>query len=307
MTTPYLSVVIVGRNDDYGVNFLDRINTFIRSLDYQIRNYPDLMELIVVEWNPLADRAPLKDVLIDTKNLFVRVITVPPEVHATINHPSPVLEFYGKNAGIRRARGEFVLTTNPDILFTNELIEGISKRKLHRSYFYRTDRHDFISDGIDQVPVEDYIQFAVNNTFESHITGSTDYLTIPVTQPINLHDLPKSHGPKEALHTNGCGDFILASREAFFSVRGLFESTTVLGHMDSYSVARLGLGGFTQQVVVAPDTIFHQHHNRKPLSDEWLLTKVQEREGTVGDAIGGVKWGLLNIQLSEWDNQKGKV
>ena len=120
MTTPYLSVVIVGRNDDYGVNFLDRINTFIRSLDYQVRNYPNLIELVVVEWNPLADRAPLKDVLVKTNNLDIKIITVPAEVHDKIGHPSPVLEYYGKNVGIRRAKGQFVLTTNPDILFTNE-------------------------------------------------------------------------------------------------------------------------------------------------------------------------------------------
>ena len=82
MTTPYLSVVIVGRNDDYGVNFLERLNTFVRSLDHQVRNYSDLIELVVVEWNPLDDRAPLKDVIVNTNNLNLRIITVPPEIHA---------------------------------------------------------------------------------------------------------------------------------------------------------------------------------------------------------------------------------
>ena len=184
MTTPYLSVVIVGRNDDYGVNFLDRINTFIRSLDYQVRNYPNLIELVVVEWNPLADRAPLTDVLVKTNNLDIRIITVPAEVHDKIGHPSPVLEYYGKNVGIRRAKGQFVLTTNPDILFTNELVDWFNQRLLRVDSFYRTDRHDFHGEGIIDVPVEEYISFACAHTFQSHIITDKDSATITIESPV---------------------------------------------------------------------------------------------------------------------------
>ena len=42
---PYVSVVIVGRNDGYGEDFLTRINTFVRSLDHQVREHADLFEL----------------------------------------------------------------------------------------------------------------------------------------------------------------------------------------------------------------------------------------------------------------------
>ena len=58
--SPYLSIVIVGRNDNYGVNFMDRMNMFIRSLDHQISKHSkNFLELIIVEWNPLADRKPM--------------------------------------------------------------------------------------------------------------------------------------------------------------------------------------------------------------------------------------------------------
>jgi hypothetical protein len=52
----------------------------------------------------------------------------------------------GKNAGIRRARGEFVLATNIDILFSPELIAFMAKRALQPEKMYRIDRYDVMSD-----------------------------------------------------------------------------------------------------------------------------------------------------------------
>jgi hypothetical protein len=49
---PYISIVVVGRNDDYGGDFLKRISTFARSLGRQVSKHPGLIELVVVEWNP---------------------------------------------------------------------------------------------------------------------------------------------------------------------------------------------------------------------------------------------------------------
>lgn len=295
MTKPYLSVVIVGRNDNYGVNFLDRLNTFIRSLDYQVRNYPDLMELILVEWNPLGDQPPLKEVVFKTNNLDLRIITVPPEIHDTIGHPSPVLEFYGKNVGIRRARGEFVLVTNPDILFSNELIAWLSQRQLRLDSYYRTDRHDFHGEGINQVPVEELVSFACSKTFVSHIDSGS----VNVNTPVTLTDLPASTIPSQILHTNGCGDFILASRETFFSARGLFESNTHRYHLDSYSLIRLNARSLAQIILTAPLCIFHQDHERKPV-DPWNAVEAEK----IGKPLGLTNWGLQNINLTEWINKK---
>ncbi len=59
-----------------------------------------------------------------------------------------------KNAGIRRARGRFVLATNIDIIFSDELVGFLAERKLEPRRMYRIDRHDVMSDvpidGIDE-------------------------------------------------------------------------------------------------------------------------------------------------------------
>ena len=299
MTNPYLSVVIVGRNDDYGVNFLERLNTFICSLDYQVRDCQDLIELIIVEWNPLADRAPLKDVIVKTNNLDIRIITVPAEVHNTIGHPSPVLEYYGKNVGIRRAKGQFVLTTNPDILFTDELIDWLNQRPLRVDSYYRTDRHDFHGEGIIDVPVGELVPFACSKTFLSHIITSSESTDVEVLSPVALTDLPSTPQDSRGIHTNGAGDFILASKEVFFTVRGLFESAEHLYHLDSYSVIRLNTKAIKQVVVTAPLCIFHQDHARKSV-DPWNV----EEAIKLGNTPGLTNWGLQNVELPETTNKK---
>lgn len=298
MTTPYLSVVIVGRNDTYGVNFLERLNTFVRSLDRQVKNYPDLLELIVVEWNPLANRAPLKDVIFQPTNLALRVITVPAEIHNSINHPTPVLEFYGKNVGIRRARGEFVLTTNPDIIFTDQMIEEFSKRRLRPECVYRTDRYDFVGDGIDQVDSADYVDFALSKTFQAHITFDHGYESPEFEAPTSLNQLPRTPILQNALHANGSGDFILAARSAFFLARGMYEGTKHRYHNDSFSLLRLSFANLKQIVFTTPLCIFHQHHERRPVEEAWDPVAATK----IGGPAGQVNWGLNGVDLVEWRN-----
>jgi hypothetical protein len=293
MSSPYISVVIVGRNDDYGVNFLSRINTFIRSLDYQIRNYPDLFELIIVEWNPLPDRAPLKDVIVSVENLKLRIITVSPEIHNGINHPAPVLEYYGKNAGIRRAHGEFVLTTNPDIIFSDQLIESLSQKILIKDLYYRADRYDFISDGIDNVATEDLVSFACANVFQGHLGPNT---TIKIGPIFSLTSLPQSR--IFGIHTNAAGDFILAEKSLFFQVNGLVESTTVFHHLDSRSLQRIHNGCKGAGTFIPPDIIFHQHHERYGEPAEWNAAEMNNSPPSLGDE----SWGLKNQILHEWHN-----
>lgn len=296
MTKPYLSVVIVGRNDDYGDDFLGRINTFVRSLDYQVRDYPGVFELVVVEWNPLDDRDPLASVLVDTENLPVRVITVPKELHDGLNAKTPVLEFHGKNVGIRRARGEFVLVSNPDIIFSQPLIDELARKKLRVDRVYRTDRYDFRAEGISDIACEDLGQFAVDNTFLVHGMHDRQSVSMPIDPgPKSLERLPRSDIDPNTLHTNGCGDFILAAREIFFTTRGLYETLEHRWHVDTISLLRFAIAKVRQQVFVAPMCIFHQHHDRKPED-----VAVHDLDyNALAHKPGSTDWGFKGLDLRE--------
>lgn len=293
---PYVSVVIVGRNDGYGDDFVGRINTFVRSLDHQVSAYKGVFELVVVEWNPAGDHAPLSDVIDDTQHLPVRVITVSNDLHNGIGSSYPVLEFHGKNAGIRRARGEFVLVTNPDIIFTQELIDEIAKKRLRLDTVYRTDRYDFNTKGIKDIASANLIDFAVANTFVVH--AMADNISVSETVHENertLDLLPRSGVSPGVWHTNGCGDFMLAAKEVFFTVRGMYETIEHRWHVDSISLMRFETAQIKQQVFVSPLCIFHQHHDRRPQDIPFANLDVKG----IASQPGHTEWGFKGKDLPE--------
>lgn len=54
-----------------------------------------------------------------------RQITVPAQKHAELGGPRDP-QYEAKNIGVQRARGTFVLTTNADVLLSDEIIKLIA-------------------------------------------------------------------------------------------------------------------------------------------------------------------------------------
>src|SRR5271163_2327585 len=132
---PYLSVVVASRNDDHGGNLLDRMQAFVNGLMQQCCRHELDAELIIVEWNPPPDRPRLAEALRwpDTNgHCRVRIIEVPAALHQRFQNADrlPLFQMIAKNVGIRRARGRFVLATNIDILFSDELMAHIAAEQL---------------------------------------------------------------------------------------------------------------------------------------------------------------------------------
>uniref|UniRef100_Q02BB1 Uncharacterized protein n=1 Tax=Solibacter usitatus (strain Ellin6076) TaxID=234267 RepID=Q02BB1_SOLUE len=148
---PYLSVVATARNDDHGGNLLGRMQVFVDGWIKQANRHQLSSELIIVEWNPPEGRPRLAEALrwpVDTGVCTVRIIEVPPEIHARYRHAKalPLYQMIAKNVGIRRALGEFVLATNIDIVFSDELIRFLATKPLVKGCMYRIDRYDVTSD-----------------------------------------------------------------------------------------------------------------------------------------------------------------
>lgn len=144
---PYISVVVVGRNDGSRGAVPGRIQTFLQAWCSQSKRYELPSEVVVVEWNPVADRPKLIDSVqrpAESDCCKVHWVEVPPEIHRRFNNPDtiPLHELIAKNAGIRRARGEFVLGTNLDVIFSAELMKFLSERRLEHGRLYRINRHE---------------------------------------------------------------------------------------------------------------------------------------------------------------------
>jgi len=107
---PQIAAVVVGRNDDYMLDFRDRLHATVA---WNIQHLVN--EVVFVEWNPPGDRQLLS---YDLASNFacLRAYIVPSKIHHDIcrNDNIKLLEYHAKNVGIRRARSPWILSTNAD-------------------------------------------------------------------------------------------------------------------------------------------------------------------------------------------------
>ena len=237
---PYLSLVVTARNDDHGGNLLGRMQIFVDGWLAQARRYKIPSELIIVEWNPPADRPPLAEALkwpADTGPCVVRFIEVSREIHSRFKHAESLAlyQMIGKNVGIRRARGRFVLATNIDILFSDELAAFIGEQKLRTDRMYRIDRHDAMSDVPAGAPIGEQLEYCRNHlirvnrregTFEVSPVGNPVLSSIDAASPSSGILFGSGWFTPERFETVGC--FRWAHREAEILLDTSPESLTHL-------------------------------------------------------------------------------
>jgi hypothetical protein len=284
---PYLTLVAASRNDDHGGNTLYRTQIFVDSFLEQCERHQLRAELILVEWNPPRDRAPLAEVIRwDHQNPWVdcRVITVPYERHVFIRFGRvlPLFQMIAKNVGIRRARGEFILATNIDILFSDELMAVVAQKALRADRLYRCDRFDVDSTIPKDVPLDEKLRFAWGNLIRrNHRPGPLDVVApqiegAPLDVAINAalasghFELETEGGfsalvakadvPPLWLHLNACGDFTLLHRDAWAKIGGYAEFETFSLHLDSVGVVTAHFSGFHEIWLTPPAVCFHIEH-----------------------------------------------
>ena len=170
---PYLSLVATSRNDDHGGRLLHRMQIFVDGFIEQCQRHRLDAELILVEWNPPPDRPRLTAALrwpSEPGPCRVRIIEVPPEVHRRFQFFDclPLFQMIAKNVGIRRARGQFVLATNVDILFSDELMRFLGSRRLDGGRMYRIDRHDVMSDVPLEASLDEQLAFCRSHLLRIH-------------------------------------------------------------------------------------------------------------------------------------------
>lgn len=229
----------------------------------------------MVEWNPPEDRPPLTNALDwSQSNQYcpVRIIQVPPQVHKRYQHSDrlPLFQMIAKNVGIRRALSPFVLATNIDILFSEELIRYFASRRLKDGVMYRMDRHDVPADLPTEKPVEQLLDFCRRNPIRIHKRwGSLDVRTgeyyggaMTWKHKLNAVRLFLSRTAVEKrLHTNGCGDFTLMSKSHWFAIRAHPEFHMFSFNLDSLLCQIAYFGGAREKVLRNPMQIYHIEHS----------------------------------------------
>ncbi len=284
-----LSVVAASRNDGHGLHLLPRMQVFIDGLADQVARFGRDVELVLVDWNPPRDHPPLSEVLTapETKGFVVRVITVPPEVHAGLSISSNLsfFQMIAKNVGIRRAEGDAVLATNIDILLSDGLFLD-STGDVPDRRVYRTDRVDIAFDpgvtvdagvlrGSPAIRVHKKTGMYYPGVGMRHqpVRGGASLARVALKNPVDFMrratrriDLARyrqafiSIFGLPQLHLNACGDFTLMTRKSWEELRGYPEWEVFSWHLDSILLYQAAAAGFSFEEL-ADRPAFHLEHS----------------------------------------------
>lgn len=296
LSSPYLSIVVVARNDNYGGDFNTRLRNFLHWLTALIEKNHLPAELIIVDYNPVMENESLSKMFDWPKNrkhLTIRLLHVPNEIHKQLINPAvrktvPLFEFIAKNMAVRRANGEYILCTNADILFHPLIVGFIAEKKLEENSYYRADRFDYrkidfydfdkpyatllqIQQKVFRLMLKGYayeIKEGADFSEEFYVRLQNSWhlfldLHPGITQRWEMH--VNQDGYAMNYHTHCSGDFMLMHRDNWFNLRSYPEDTYVSTHCDALFTVMADVSGLQEKILPWP--IYHQDHERRYNTD----------------------------------------
>jgi hypothetical protein len=245
------SAVIVSRNDNYGGNLIERASYCINS---SISTYD---EVIYVDWNS-EHRSLLHDIKQNIKfkkNLYHFVID--PENAKLLTggdpHAQKCCEVLGRNIGLCRATGDWIVSTNIDIIAPEKqtLVEKI--KTFNENCFYAITRI-----GVDLSTIQDF----------NSQNGYTEYSEINFIRNFLMSTTIKERNFQEKLFSgddysiiNCCGDFQIAHRNIWHTIRGMEEELIYPLYADTNVQKKAIKHGFQLKAIYDPP-LFHINHGR---------------------------------------------
>jgi hypothetical protein len=285
------SFIVASRNDNHGGNMKEKNQFFVNRWAYNIKKLDINCELIIVDWNsPKKLRNKLVVPKLN-KNQIIRIIEVPNKIHKNFKNYKKlnIFQMIAKNVGARRATGKYLILTNMDIIFSNNLLKFLKNNKLDENCIYRVDRYDInfnkfsnykinektLDDNITHINKKYYTHDLVKNvkywTYNSFFGFIINFLKLFTTKNL-LNFFTKSKlkikinylksilniikSPK--LHTNACGDFQLISKKTFFNLSGYYEYDGYSFHIDSILMWKAYFMGYKFKELKFK--IFHINH-----------------------------------------------
>ena len=217
-----LSAVVVTRNDNYGGDLNDRatycLNSLIDTFD----------EVILIDWNSPNNRPLLWDI---DKNIKFRGnlkhIVITPEVASMLTNEDPhaqvCCETLGRNIAIRRATGDYIVSTNIDVIAPRrDQLEKTINNDLNKNTFYTISRRHIEWKDIEEFhggerkygDWEELRNHLIENSeerkYEEKVVDGDDYSIV-----------------------NCCGDFQLAHRDIWDEIRGFEEELIYVLYSDT--------------------------------------------------------------------------
>lgn len=283
-----ISATIVSRNDNYGGNLIERSTYCINS---SIDTYD---EVFYVDWN--SENGSLLDEIKPNLNLKGNLhhIIIQPRIASILTnydeHAQKCCEVLGRNIGLRRSTGDWLVSTNIDIIAPRreELISTIEG--LDVNTFYAISRRD----------VE------LNKILEFHKTGKCEYNDWKNLREFLIENSEERHFPEKTVDgddyslVNCCGDFQIAHKNVWNEIRGFEEELIYPLYADTNIQKKAVKHGFGLKAIYNP-AFFHINHGR---GGGGFLTGINKKTNDIHRAISfqektknGENWGFSDVEI----------
>jgi hypothetical protein len=301
-----VSFVTIGRNDNYGGNFLSILYRSLHHNLAEISKISNDFEYILIDWSSpnndyLSNLDWIKKLLAQFPQF--KIYNIEQEVITDKELNTNILyEYYAKNVGINKSQGYLISSQNSDILFSADLITNIfelSKTEPPLPYFFKPK----YSVGIR---IDSDLEYAANNLkiinikeLQKHLNedlnfnGEGFYETVFGTIDFENREI-------DPLGEVASGDvFISYSTHLKDLVRGFDETNPAHSNnrqasMDSEIVinyANRGIGSYYLE-----NLYFHVEHTRKDvIKDGGRRTSIWQNPDN---------WGLSNYPIRQTQTDK---
>jgi hypothetical protein len=244
-----ISAIIISRNDNYGGHLAERATYAINSA---IATYD---EVFYIDWNSenhslLYD---IKDNLQLKGNLKHIVIT--PDVASILTNNDPqaqkCCEVLARNIGIRRATGDYIVSTNIDIIHPKrEDVEAIIKN---------SDDNTFVTLSRREMTWDIIKEFHGGGLKYDQWSELRDYIYVNSEE---RKDEEKTMAGDNYSIINCCGDFQLAPKHVWDGIRGFEEELIYPLFADTNVQKKAVMHGFGLKAIYNPP-MFHINHGSK--------------------------------------------
>ena len=243
-----ISAVIVSRNDNYGGHLNERATYCFNSA---IETYD---EVIYVDWN-----SPTHSLLYDIKDNIkfkgnFKHIVITPEIASYLTNHDPYAqkccEVLARNIGLRRATGDWIISTNIDIIHPKreELEKQLSQ--VDQNTFYTISRRHTDWDMIKEfhngeIPFNDW------KSLRNYLCSTTE----------ERHFEEKTLEGDDYSLINCCGDFQIAPKHIWEEIRGMEEELIYSLYADTNIQKKAVMHGFGLKALYEP-ALFHIEHGK---------------------------------------------
>jgi hypothetical protein len=285
-----ISAIIISRNDNYGGYLNERATYAINSA---INTYD---EVIYVDWN-----SPTHSLLWDIKDNLqlkgnLKHFVIPPDAAKVLTnyneHAQLCCEVLARNIGIRRTIGDYIISTNIDIIHPKrEDIESIINNSDNNTMF-TLSRREVTWDIIKEFhggeikfqewnKLRDYIYINSEERVQNEATVSGDNYSI----------------------INCCGDFQLAPKHIWNEIKGFEEELIYPLYADTNVQKKSVKHGFNLKAIFNPP-MFHINHGSKGWGGGGFAEGINKKANDIHQAVtfqeqtkNPSTWGFSNIEI----------